>query len=123
MRIALASPRVATTLDEGLEKVRRLVAEAAARGAEVVCFPEAYLPGLHGVDIDVPPFEQADHARVLRTVAEWARGYRVATILSTERLTPAGRQIAAYVFDTDGRVQGCQSKTQLAPSEDPFYVP
>ena len=32
MIIALASPRVAATLEEGLEKVRQLVSEASARG-------------------------------------------------------------------------------------------
>ena len=31
MRIALASPRIATSLDEGLEKVRAMMGEAAAR--------------------------------------------------------------------------------------------
>jgi predicted amidohydrolase len=45
MIIALASPRVASTLEDGLDKIERLLADASARGAEIVCFPEAYLPG------------------------------------------------------------------------------
>ena len=48
MIIALASPRVASTIHEGLEKISRFQSEAAAQGAEIVCFPEAYLPGLRG---------------------------------------------------------------------------
>ena len=123
MIIGLASPRVATSLDEGLEKVRWLVSEAAGRGAEIVCFPEAYLPGLRGLDFEVPPFGPADHERVLQTVAQWARTYKVAVILGTERFAEAGRQIAAYVFDARGELLGCQTKTQIDPSEDRFYVP
>jgi predicted amidohydrolase len=123
MIIALASPRVASSLDEGLDKVKHLLAEASAQGAEVVCFPEAYLPGLRGVDFDVLPFDQAQYERVIRTVAQWARAYKVATILGTEQLTGAGRLNVAVVFDADGHVQGCQTKNQVAPSEDPFYVP
>jgi len=65
MIIALASPRVATTLDAGLEKIRWLMSEAAAQGAEIVCFPEAYLPGLRGQDFEVLPFERPDQERVL----------------------------------------------------------
>jgi len=58
--VALASPRPAATLDEGLERVRSMVSEAAARGAAIVCFPEAYLPGLRGQDFEVPPFGPQD---------------------------------------------------------------
>ncbi len=123
MIIALASPRVASTLDEGLGKIERFLSEAAARGAEVVCFPEAYLPGLRGQDFDVLPFDRTQEERVLRAVAQWARGYAVATILGMERLTEAGRQIAAFVIDARGEIQGCQTKNQLAPTEDRFYVP
>jgi len=123
MIIALASPRVAASLNDGLEKVKSLLSEAAAQGAQIVCFPEAYLPGLRGVGIDVWPFGPAEYARMLEGVAESARTYRVTTILGTERLTEAGRQIAAYVIDAQGRIQGYQTKNQLDPSEDPYYVP
>ncbi len=123
MIVALASPRVATTFDEGLEKVEWLVSEASARGADVVCFPEAYLPGLRGQDFEVPPFDQGDQQRALRLAAEWARRHEVAVILGMERISEAGRQIAAYVIDARGLALGFQTKNQLDPSEDAFYVP
>ncbi len=123
MIIALASPRIATSLDEGLEKIRRLLSEAAARGARIACFPEAYLPGLRGQDFEVLPFDRTREERVLRAVAQWARTLAVATILGMERITEAGRQIVAVVIDARGEIQGIQTKNQLAPTEDPFYVP
>ena len=123
MIIALASPSVATSLDDGLDKIKHLMSEASAQGAEIVCFPEAYLPGLRGQDFDVLPFDHTHQERVLETVAGWARAYALATILGTERLTAAGRQIAAYVFDAKGQSLGYQTKNQIDPSEDPFYVP
>lgn len=123
MIIGLASPRIASTLDDGLDRIRRLLSEASAQGAEIVCFPEAYLPGLRGQDFEVLAFERAEQERVLETVAQWARTYAVATILGMERLTEAGRQIAAFVIDARGQLQGCQTKNQLDPTEDRFYVP
>ena len=123
MIIALASPCIASALDEGLDKIKRFLSEASAQGAEIVCFPEAYLPGLRGQDFEVPPYDQAQQERVLQTVSQWARTYRVATILGMERLTEAGRQIAAFVIDAGGQLQGCQTKNQLDPTEDRFYVP
>src|SRR5215218_7757333 len=98
MIIALASPSVASTLDDGLDKIKRLLSEASAQGAEIVCFPEAYLPGLRGQDFDVLPFERTQQERVLQAVAQYARTHAVATILGMEKLTTAGRQIAAFVF-------------------------
>ena len=72
MIIALASPSIASTLDDGLDKIKRLLSEASAQGAEIVCFPEAYLPGLRGQDFEVFPFDQAQQERVLETAAQWA---------------------------------------------------
>jgi predicted amidohydrolase len=123
MIIALASPGVASSLEEGLDKIKQSLSEASAQEAQIVCFPEAYLPGLRGQDFEVLPFDQTQQERVLQAVAQWARVYRVATILGLERLSPAGRQIAAFVIDAQGQLQGCQTKNQLDPTEDKFYVP
>src|SRR6202051_1767001 len=108
MIIGLASPCIAATLDDGLEKIKRFLSEASAQGAEIVCFPEAYLPGLRGQDFEVLPFDQTQQERALRAVAQLARLYAVATIHGTERLTEAGRQIAAYVIDARSQIQGYQ---------------
>jgi predicted amidohydrolase len=123
MRIALASPRVAASLDDGLERTRRLMAEAAGRGADIVCFPEAYLPGLRGLDFEVPPFGGAEQARVLDTASSWARQFRIAAILGMEWVGDAGRQIAAVVLDRAGALLGVQTKNQLDPAEESLYVP
>lgn len=123
MIVGLASPSVATSYDDGLRKVRRLLAEAAAQGAEIVCFPEAYLPGLHGADIDVLPFGAAEQERVLREVSDAARTHGVAVIMGMEWIADAGRLNVAVVIGGQGQLLGVQTKNQLAPSEDPFYVP
>src|SRR5687768_4080807 len=123
MIIALASLRPASNLDDGLARVERCLSEAAAQRAEIVCFPEAYLPGLRGQDFDVFPYDRMEEQRALEGVSELARAHNVATILGMERVTDAGRQIAACLIDAWGGIQGFQTKNQLDPTEDPFYVP
>ena len=123
MIIGLASPGVATSVDDGLHRIERLMSDAVKRGVEIVCFPEAYLPGLRGQDFDVPAFDRSEQDRALAAVMEMARTHAVATILGMENVTAAGRQIAAFVIDAQGRLQGCQTKCQLDPTEDEFYVP
>src|SRR6185503_9442603 len=123
MIIGLASPCIATSLDDGLDRIKRLLSEASAQGAEIVCFPEAYLPGLRGQDFEVLHFDQTVQERALNAVAHWARTYAVSTVLGMERLTQAGRQIVAFVIDAKGEIQGYQTKNQLDPSEDQFYIP
>ncbi len=123
VRIALASPRVAASVDDGLSRVERLMAAAAADGAQIVCFPEAYLPGLRGLDLEVPPFDQATQDQVIATVSGWAKAYRITTILGLEWLGGGGRHIAAVVLDPSGTLVGLQTKNQLDPTEEPWYQP
>src|SRR5215210_7270072 len=40
-----------------------------------------------------------------------------------ERLTEAGRQLVAVVFDARSQIQESKTKNQLDPTEDQFYVP
>lgn len=123
MRIALATPPVAASLADGLAHTDRLLAAAATRGARIVCFPEAYLPGLRGLDFDVPPFTPADQEHVLAAAAEMTRRHRVAAVLGMEWHAAAGRHIAAVVLDDTGALVGVQTKNQLDPTEEPLYVP
>ncbi|MCP5151879.1 MAG: carbon-nitrogen hydrolase family protein [Ectothiorhodospiraceae bacterium] len=123
MRIGLASPPVAESVDDGLAHVARATAEAAEGGAAMVCFPEAYLPGLRGVDIDVPAYGAADERRVVEAARGLAREHRIGLILGMERIVSAGRQIVALVVAPTGAVVGSQTKNQLDPSEDAHYVP
>ncbi|HYV04499.1 MAG TPA: carbon-nitrogen hydrolase family protein, partial [Blastocatellia bacterium] len=58
-----------------------------------------------------------------KAVAEWSREYKIATILGMELITKLGRQIVAFVIDAEGQIQGYQTKNQLDPTEDQFYVP
>ncbi len=115
MIVGLASPGVAASLDDGLDRMKRLMSEAAGQGAEIVCFPEAYLPGLRGQDFDVFPFDRAQQERALEVVGQWARTYAVATILGMERLTEAGRQIAAVVIDARGQRAGIPDQEPAGP--------
>ena len=123
MIVGLASPRVAASLEEGLDKIRALMFEASSQGAEIVCFPEAYLPGLRGQDFEVYRFGQAEQETALNSVSDWSREFRIAAVLCMERPMAAGRQIAAFVLDAHGEVLGWQTKNQLDPSEDRYYVP
>ena len=108
---------------EMMVEVERLIARASSQRAEIVCFPEAYLPGLRGQDFDVPPYDIRAQERALEAVRECARTYAIATIAGMERITDEGRQIVAVVIDASGEVQGEQTKNQLDPTEDRFYVP
>ena len=123
MIIGLATPRAATSVDDALERIDRSLSDAAARGAEIVCFPEAYLPGLRGLDFAVADFDAGQQEAALRTVAGQARAHGVAVVLGMEWTAPGGRQIVSAVIDARGEVVGRQTKNQLAPSEDHLYVP
>ena len=123
MIVGLASPSVANTLDDGLQKIEALMSEASQQSTDIICFPEAYLPGLRGQDFDVLAFDEAVLEQVLMIVRKWAQQYKMAVILGTELLTKARPQIAAVVIDHLGQIQGYQTKNQLDPTEDRFYLP
>lgn len=123
LRIGLAAVRNAPSVDERLHTLDRVLAEAAARGAAIVCFPETYLPGLRGQDFPVQPPDQRRQEAALAAVRESAARHRVAAIVGMEWETAAGLHNVAFVVSRDGSVQGYQAKNQIPVQEEPYYVP
>jgi predicted amidohydrolase len=103
--------------------VGHLLAEAASRGAAIVCFPETYIPGYRGLDFVPPPPDQRSQERALESVRELAQRHRVATILPMEWASATGLLNLAFVIDADGSIQGQQTKNQIAPEEQETYIP
>ena len=123
LRIGLATPRNSETIPERLDSIDRLLAEAARQEVAIACFPEAFLPGLRGLDFAVPPVDQARQEQLLGEVCIMAARHRVAVIMGMEWQGNEGTLNVAMVIQRNGDVDGYQTKNQIAPSEDPYYVP
>lgn len=122
VRIALANIRVASTPDESVDLAGSAILEAARCGAQIVCFPECYVPGYRWPDSVVPAPDQDFLDRAWATIAGFARRANLAVILGTERVTPSGLLISALVINADGTYAGWQDKEQIDPSEEATYV-
>ena len=122
LRIGLAAACNAPTVEERLEAAERFIAEAAAQEVAIVCFPEAYIPGLRGFDFPVPPPDQCRQEAALESVRAMAARHGVAMVMGMEWQT-AGLHNVAFVVSRDGAVQGYQAKNQIPLAEAPFYVP
>jgi predicted amidohydrolase len=122
-RIALANLRAATTPDESVARASDAVARAADAGADVVCFPECYVPGYRTPGSTLPPPDQEFLDRAWSRVAESAAAADVAVVLGTERVVDGAPRITALVIDRDGTVLGFQDKVQLDPSEESLFSP
>jgi predicted amidohydrolase len=123
LRIGLAAVRNAPSVTERLETVNRFLGEAAARGVAVVCFPEAYIPGLRGFDFPVPPHDQRCQHEALEVVRAAAQEHGVAVIMGMEWETSLGLHNVAFVISRAGEIVGYQAKNQIPLEEEPFYIP
>ena len=92
-------------------------------GAEIICFPECYVPGYRGLGFKVPPPDAAFLKQAHDAVAKAAKEAKTAVILGTERISDTQLHISAIVIDDYGTILGYQDKVQLDPTEDGPYVP
>ncbi|MCO5176523.1 MAG: carbon-nitrogen hydrolase family protein [Thermomicrobiales bacterium] len=122
LRIGLAAVPNVPAIDERLQWIDRMLAEAAAQQVAIVCFPEAYIPGLRGMDFPVPPPDQARQEAALATIQDAARRHGVAAVVGMEWGTAIGLHNVAFVIGRDGEVDGYQPKNQIPPEEEPYYV-
>jgi predicted amidohydrolase len=122
IRIALANIRFPASPDESVELAQRAIAEAGAREASIVCFPECYVPG-YRVGKHVAPPDATFLQRAWSTVGAAAARAKITVLLGTERIMDGGLTPSVAVFNPDGSPAGYQDKAQLDPSEDETYTP
>jgi predicted amidohydrolase len=122
-RIALANIRYPESPEESIILSKRAIAEAARGEAEIVCFPECFVPGYRAPGKNVPAPDAVFLERAWTAVAEAAARANVAVILGTERIVNNALLASALVINRDGTFAGFQDKVQLDPSEETIYSP
>jgi predicted amidohydrolase len=124
VRIALANIPRASSPDESVALAIGAIEEAGHANADIICFPEAYVPGYRPMGGKVPPPDAIFLQRAWTRIAAAAAASNVAVILGTERVVDEGVMISTLVINPDGTRAGFQDKVQLDPgAEDDTYVP
>lgn len=122
-RIALANLRFPATPDESITLARQAVANASAAGAQIVCFPECFIPGYRGMGHVVSAPNADFLERAWSAIADAAAKGSIAVVLGTERFVDGALVATALVIDQQGSVAGFQDKVQIDPSEEGTYTP
>lgn len=123
VRIALANIRYPATPEESVVLAEEAIAGASTARADLVCFPECFVPGYRGPAKAVPPPDPAFLDRAWSTIAAAAAAANVTVVLGTERVVNDALLATALVVNRDGTVAGFQDKVQLDPSEEAVYSP
>jgi predicted amidohydrolase len=122
-RVALANLPYPDTPEQSIQSAKEAIARASAGGADVICFPECFVPGYRGLGRKPPPPDRAFLEGAWKAVGSAAAKANVAVILGTERLAGSRLRISALVVNPDGTTAGFQDKVQLDPSEENTYSP
>jgi predicted amidohydrolase len=83
VRIALANIRYPASPEESVLLVTQAIAQASARQADIVCFPECYVPGYRTREVAAPPPDAAFLRAAWATIAEAAAEADVGVVLGT----------------------------------------
>jgi predicted amidohydrolase len=122
-RIALANLRLPPTPEDSVALAEQAIAEASGERADLVCFPECYVPGYRRPGKPVPPPDAAFLERAWSAIAAAAGKHNIAVVLGTERFVSGAWRLTALVLNADGTKAGFQDKVQLDPSEQSIYSP
>lgn len=123
MKVALASPPFPKSLDDGLYWLEKLVKEAASERAEIICFPESFLPGYPGMGYSEKDRSPENLKSALNCVCAIASKNSIAIIVPMDWHQPDGIMNLAYVISGTGEILGYQTKNQLDPTEDNIWIP
>lgn len=120
-RIALANLRFPATPEESVTSAEQAIAQASLEHADLICFPECFVPGYRAMGKSVPPPDPVFLERAWSVIAAAAAKANLAVVLGTERLVGSALLTTALVVNRDGTIAGFQDKVQLDPSEEGIY--
>ena len=123
VRIALANLSIPATRDESVSFAESAIEEAARKRADILCFPECYVPGYRTAAREMPPPDGPFLHQAWSRIAAVAGRRNIAVILGTERFHGNELRISALVINRDGSIAGFQDKVQLDPSEEGLFSP
>lgn len=118
MKIATASPPYPLSVEDGLCWIDKLSKKAADQQATIICFPETYIPGYPGMDVNLVERTAEKLQAALDKVCVIAAKNNIAIIIPMDWYLAQGWVNLAFVVSAAGNVLGYQTKNQLDPSED-----
>jgi predicted amidohydrolase len=122
VRIALANLPYPESPDASVARAEEAIRQAGGERADLVCFPECYVPGYRTPARPLAPPDAVFLERAWTRVARAAAGAGVGVVLGTERLVDGALLISTLVVNRHGIIAGFQDKVQLDPSEETFYA-
>src|SRR6188768_3286562 len=102
MKVALASPTFPKSIADGLAITERLVKDAAAQQAEIVCFPESFIPGYPLADFKVEKVSAEELQQALNRVCEIAATNNIAIIMPMDWYNGDKFLNIAHVISAEG---------------------
>jgi predicted amidohydrolase len=121
-RIALANLPFPASPEQSVTLAEMAISEASSESAEVICFPECYVPGYRSAGKGVPPPNPVFLEQAWSAVAAAAAKGNIAVVLGTERVAEGALLATALVINGDGTLAGFQDKVQIDPSEEGLYT-
>lgn len=102
--------------------LEKMVIEAADKHAEIICFPESYLPGYPGMGYSIVDQTSENLTAALTKVRKIAAENSIAIIVPMDWYINKQLVNLAYVVSGNGEILGYQTKNQLDPSEDNIWI-
>lgn len=121
MKIAVASPPYPHSLNEALHHIETMVKDAANQKADIICFPESYLPGYPMPELKREEMSDEQLRSALGKVCGFASQNSIAVIIPMDWHENGALLNVAQVISKSGEVLGYQTKNQLDPSEDSIW--
>ena len=122
MKIACATPTFPKGIADGVSQIRMGAEVASQQGAEIICYPESFLPGYPMGRDRVLECDPEELQSAIGRVQKIAQQNSIAIILPMDIYEEGNVYNGAYVIDQNGEVLGYQAKNQLDPSEDVIWT-